>query len=151
MNFTQTPGIRTTTDSLLCPNITYTFTCEVSSDTLRLRSFRSDNSSVDSFNAFFGSNIPQSVQNEFTFTTISLVNGVAATAVMRSSIDLSSVVLECRDVIDNDFISLSTLVKRKSDHLSTFVNYICNTCFCFSVKGSNGDTVMLKLILYLVH
>ena len=122
VNFTQT-GIRTTMDSLLCPNTTYTFVCEISGDMLRLTSFDSNDAFIDTFNANTGTDVDKTTsRSEFDFTRISSTTGLAGIAVMNSSINLSSVKLECRDVNNMTSISLSTVVKRKFFHSSTFVN-----------------------------
>ena len=123
MNFSQT-GVRTTscTDLLLCPNITYTFLCEISGNTLRLTSFDRNGTVVDFFHAVSGTD--PSSQNEFDFARTNSMAGLAAIAVMNSSIGLSSVRLECRDVTDTNFVSLSTVVKCKFVHFNAFINNV---------------------------
>ena len=113
VNFNHT-GLRTATDSLLCPNTIYTFYCEISGDELWLRSRNSDGSRVNSFTV-----LPPSAaagvtnnQTEFNFTALNPVNGLAATAVMNSSMNLSSVQLECRDSSDGSSSRLGTVVNR---------------------------------------
>ena len=138
----------TATDTLLCPNTTYTFLCEISGDELLLESFDSSGTDVNSFtvlsvNANAGTT---SSQSEFNFTAFNSVNGLlAASAVMKASTDLSSVELECRDASDGNSSSIRTVVKGEYGHLHTitFVN-IHNPGVCFSVGRCtcNRDTIV---------
>lgn len=126
VNFNQTPEIRTKVDSLLCPNITYTFLCEISGVSLQLSSFDSNGSLFNFFDAAPATAAMgiTSTQTEFNFTALSTVNGLAASAVMYSSIHLTSTELECRDVDSVNFSSLSTVVKHPLDS-PELVNYTC--------------------------
>ena len=143
MNFSQT-GTRTATDSLLCPNKTYTFHCEISGDSLQLTSFDINGSAVDIFFVFSETATEGKTinQTDFNFTGFNSANGspVAASAVMDSSTGLSSVKLECRDLSDDDLTSLSTVVKCKCGKF----NYCCcqhtvyDACACFSPGGIMG-------------
>ena len=124
VNFNQT-GIRTT-DSLLCPNETYTFLCEVSGDRLLLASSDRNGTAVDTFNVFPGIPVGGAPDNQvdFSFTRINSAAGSAAIAVMSSSTSRLSTTLECIDVNDMTSASLSTDVKCKFGHL----NYIWLQC-----------------------
>ena len=64
--------------------------------------------------------------SEFNFTAFYSVNGLlAASAVMYSSTNLSSVELECRDVSDGTSSSLPTVVKGEYGTCTYMYNYFC--------------------------
>ena len=136
MNFYRLESM-TATDSLLCPNTTYTFQCEISGNTLQLTSFDSSGSAVNGITAIPGNADAGTtvIRSEFNFTRLISADGLlAVTAVMDSSMNLTSVELECRDADDMNFTTLSTVVNRgMCDHLitCTFVNicdFFCDPC-----------------------
>ena len=88
-----------TVGSFLCPNQTHMYECTVSGTKLQWIATDIDRDTVDiiSFSPTFHTVGFMSNQSEFSFTWISDVDGVYATATFYSSVDLTSTRIECKD------------------------------------------------------